>query len=121
MKQATVNISILASRLSKIIDDARLTVHGQHSRKKHHMDIQQLFEQAVASSKLLPSKPGNETLLRLYALYKQATQGDNTEEAPASPFDFVAKAKHEAWSGTKGMSKEEAMRQYVDLVNRLKG
>ncbi len=85
------------------------------------MSIQQLFEDAVAGSKLLPAKPDNETLLRLYALYKQATLGDNGENAPSNPFDFVAKAKHEAWLGLKGTAKEEAMQQYVDLVNQLKG
>lgn len=85
------------------------------------MEIQQLFEQAVANSKTLTEKPDNETLLKLYSLYKQGTQGDNKEEAPANPFDFVAKFKHEAWQKLQGTSNEEAMQQYIDLVNQLKG
>lgn len=85
------------------------------------MELQQLFEQAVANSKLLSEKPDNETLLQLYSLYKQATEGDNSESGPSNPFDFVAKFKHEAWVKLAGTSKESAMQQYVDLVTKLKG
>lgn len=84
------------------------------------MDNKELFEKAVADSKSLPQKPDNETLLKLYSLYKQATEGDNSGEAPANPFDFVAKAKYEAWAGIKGKSKETAMTEYTELVNSLK-
>lgn len=85
------------------------------------MELQQLFEQAVANSKLLSEKPDNETLLKLYSLFKQATEGDSTESGPSNPFDFVAKFKHEAWAKLAGTSKESAMQQYVDLVTKLKG
>lgn len=85
------------------------------------MELQEIFQQAVANSKLLSSKPDNETLLKLYSLYKQATEGDNNESAPANAFDFIAKFKHEAWSKLKGLSQTDAMQQYVDLVNNLKG
>jgi acyl-CoA-binding protein len=85
------------------------------------MELQQLFEQAVANSKLLSEKPDNETLLKLYSLFKQATEGDTTESGPSNPFDFVAKFKHEAWAKLAGTSKESAMQQYVDLVTQLKG
>lgn len=85
------------------------------------MELQQLFEQAVANSKLLAEKPDNETLLKLYSLFKQATEGDTTESGPSNPFDFVAKFKHEAWAKLAGTSKESAMQQYVDLVTKLKG
>ncbi|MCX8020199.1 MAG: acyl-CoA-binding protein [Chitinophagaceae bacterium] len=79
-----------------------------------------LFEQAVADSKQLAQRPDNETLLQLYALYKQATQGDNNSEPPSNPFDFVAKAKYDAWASMKGKQPEEAMQEYIDLVQRLK-
>ena len=79
-----------------------------------------LFEQAVASSKLLPQKPDNEVLLKIYSLYKQATSGDAPVETTYGMFDFVGKAKHEAWQALSGTTKEEAMQQYVDLINRLK-
>jgi diazepam-binding inhibitor (GABA receptor modulator, acyl-CoA-binding protein) len=79
------------------------------------------FEQAVANSKNLAERPDNETLLNLYSLYKQATEGDNNTDAPSNPFDFVAKAKHNAWEALKGITKENAMQQYIDLVNKLKG
>jgi diazepam-binding inhibitor (GABA receptor modulating acyl-CoA-binding protein) len=84
------------------------------------MDLQTQFTQAVADSKTISEKPDNDTLLKLYSLYKQATEGDNTNDGPANAFDFVAKFKHEAWAKLKGLSKEEAMQQYVALVNSLK-
>jgi acyl-CoA-binding protein len=84
------------------------------------MELKQQFEQAAAESKTLPEKPSNETLLQLYSLYKQSTEGDNTTDPPSNPFDFVAKAKHEAWLGIKGKTKEAAMQEYINLVNKLK-
>ncbi|MEI6086020.1 MAG: acyl-CoA-binding protein [Bacteroidota bacterium] len=85
------------------------------------MDLQELFQQAVVNSKTLSEKPDNETLLKLYSLYKQGTEGDTQESGPANAFDFVAKFKHEAWAKLAGTSKEEAMQLYIDLVTQLKG
>jgi diazepam-binding inhibitor (GABA receptor modulating acyl-CoA-binding protein) len=85
------------------------------------MELQQQFEQAVANSKTLPEKPDNDTLLKLYSLYKQSTEGDVSGDGPANAFDFVAKFKYEAWAKLKGVSKESAMEQYVQLVQSLKG
>lgn len=85
------------------------------------MDLQQQFEAAVAGSKTLSEKPSNEILLQLYSLYKQATTGDVNTDPPSNPFDFVNKAKHDAWAALKGKNKETAMQEYVDLVNKLKG
>jgi diazepam-binding inhibitor (GABA receptor modulator, acyl-CoA-binding protein) len=85
------------------------------------MELRQEFEAAAAASKTLPSKPDNETLLQLYSLYKQGNEGDVSGEAPANPFDFVAKAKYNAWEELKGKSKEAAMQEYIQLVNKLKG
>ncbi len=84
------------------------------------MNLQETFIEAVANSKTLTEKPDNETLLKLYALYKQATDGDNNAEAPGG-FDFVAKFKYEAWAKLKGILKEDAMQQYIDVVTKLKG
>lgn len=85
------------------------------------MELKELFESAVANSKTLSEKPDNDTLLKLYALYKQATEGDITGDGPSNAFDFVAKFKHEAWAKLSGTSKEAAMQDYVDLVTTLKG
>jgi len=84
------------------------------------MNLQEQFEQAVAESKELNEKPSNDTLLQLYSLYKQSTEGDINTDPPSNPFDFVARAKHEAWSNLKGKSKEDAMQEYIKLVNKLK-
>ncbi|MFI5155033.1 MAG: acyl-CoA-binding protein [Chitinophagales bacterium] len=84
------------------------------------MDLQTEFAKATEESKTLSEKPSNDTLLQLYSLFKQATDGDINTEPPSNPFDFVAKAKYEAWSGLKGKSKETAMQEYVGLVNKLK-
>ncbi|GEP92051.1 Acyl-CoA-binding protein [Chitinophaga terrae (ex Kim and Jung 2007)] len=85
------------------------------------MELVKAFEQAVADSKTLSEKPSNDVLLQLYSLYKQGTTGDVDTDPPANPFDFVAKAKYEAWAGLKGKSKEAAMQEYIDLVKSLKG
>jgi diazepam-binding inhibitor (GABA receptor modulator, acyl-CoA-binding protein) len=83
------------------------------------MELMQQFENAVATSKTLSDRPSNETLLQLYSLYKQASEGDVNAEPPANPFDFVAKAKYEAWESLKGTSKEKAMHDYIELVKKL--
>jgi diazepam-binding inhibitor (GABA receptor modulator, acyl-CoA-binding protein) len=85
------------------------------------MELIQQFEQAVAGSKTLAEKPDNQTLLQLYSLYKQSTEGDVNTEPPSNPFDFVNKAKYEAWTALKGKTKDAAMQEYVDLVNKLRG
>jgi diazepam-binding inhibitor (GABA receptor modulator, acyl-CoA-binding protein) len=84
------------------------------------MNIQEQFEQAVSRSKSLSEKPENDILLQLYSLYKQATEGDVNVEPPANAFDFVGKAKYNAWESLKGKSKENAMQEYVELVSKLK-
>jgi acyl-CoA-binding protein len=85
------------------------------------MELTAMFEKAVADSKTLNEKPSNEILLQLYSLYKQVTSGDVNTEPPANPFDFVNKAKHDAWSALKGKPREAAMQEYIELVNKLKG
>jgi diazepam-binding inhibitor (GABA receptor modulating acyl-CoA-binding protein) len=85
------------------------------------MDLQKQFEEATANSKNLSEKPSNDVLLQLYSLYKQATTGDVNSEPPSNSFDFVNKAKYDAWASLKGKTKETAMQEYVDLVNKLKG
>lgn len=84
------------------------------------MELKTKFEQAVAESKTLAEKPSNETLLLLYSLYKQATEGDASGDGPSNPFDFVAKAKHNAWAEQRGKTADEAMQAYIDLVHKLK-
>ncbi|NVJ87423.1 MAG: acyl-CoA-binding protein [Algoriphagus sp.] len=76
------------------------------------------LEEAVALTKKFTSRPSNEELLKLYGLYKQATEGDNETERPGG-FDFKAAAKYNAWLNLKGLSKEEAANQYLELVNKL--
>jgi acyl-CoA-binding protein len=76
------------------------------------------FEAAVANSKNLSERPDNGTLLKIYALYKQATVGDNTEKKPGFT-DMVGRAKWDAWNGFKGTSNDDAMQQYIDLIESL--
>ncbi len=83
-------------------------------------DTQDRFDSAVAAVKKLPEKPDNDTLLQLYALYKQSTEGDVQGEKPGF-FDFVGASKYEAWEKLEGMSSEEAQSQYVKLVEALGG
>jgi diazepam-binding inhibitor (GABA receptor modulator, acyl-CoA-binding protein) len=83
-------------------------------------DLQAQFAQAQQDVNGLAERPDNDTMLKLYALFKQATQGDTTGEQPSS-FDFVRRAKFDAWNAMKGTSKEDSMRQYIELVVFLRG
>ena len=83
------------------------------------MSLQEQFDQAQADSKNLAERPDNLTLLKIYALFKQAGSGDVTGEQPAMT-DFVARAKWDAWNNLKGTSQDDAKQQYIDLVNDLK-
>ena len=82
--------------------------------------LQDRFVQAQEDVTSLSSRPDNNTMLKLYALFKQATKGDATGERPGG-FDFVAAAKYDAWSKAKGISADAAMQQYIDVVTALKG
>ena len=82
-------------------------------------DLETKFAQAVAESKTLPERPDNMTLLRIYALYKQASDGDATGERPGFT-DMVGRAKWDAWKSLEGTSADEAMQSYIDLIESLK-
>lgn len=76
------------------------------------------FEQARAATTELTDRPDNATLLKLYALYKQGSLGDNDQPRPGFS-DVVARAKWDAWNGLKGLPREQAMSQYIALVDSL--
>ena len=78
-------------------------------------DLKAQFEAAVAHSKNLTERPDNATLLKLYALYKQGSSGDNTDKRPGFT-DMVGRAKWDAWNGIKGTAQDAAMQQYIDLI-----
>jgi acyl-CoA-binding protein len=88
--------------------------------QENTMSLQAQFDQAVADSKNLPERPDNMTLLKIYALFKQASAGDVEGKRPGFT-DMVGRAKYDAWDGLKGTSKEDAMQQYIDLIAELKG
>ena len=83
------------------------------------MELQEKFSDAQKRSKNLSSQ-SNSSLLELYSLYKQASEGDVTGSRPGM-FDLKGGAKFDAWTGRKGMSKEEAMQEYINLVDKLEG
>jgi diazepam-binding inhibitor (GABA receptor modulator, acyl-CoA-binding protein) len=82
-------------------------------------DLKAAFAQAVTESKQLPEKPDNMTLLKIYALYKQATEGDVEGKRPGFT-DMVGRAKFDAWAEQKGTSNDDAMQAYIDLIESLK-
>ncbi|RQO47463.1 acyl-CoA-binding protein [Variovorax sp. KBW07] len=82
-------------------------------------DLNTLFEAAQANSKLLAERPDNPTLLKIYGLFKQASEGDNTAKKPSFS-DFVARAKWDAWTAVKGTSSDDAKQQYIDLIESLR-
>ena len=77
------------------------------------------FEKAAADSKNLSERPDNATLLKIYSLYKQGSVGDNTEKKPGFT-DMVGRAKYDAWAKIKGKSTNDAMQEYVYLIESLK-
>ncbi|RYX96386.1 MAG: acyl-CoA-binding protein [Comamonadaceae bacterium] len=81
-------------------------------------DLNAAFEAAVAGSKNLSERPDNATLLKIYALYKQGTAGDNADKKPGFG-DMVGRAKWDAWNGLKGTAQDDAKQQYVDLIESL--
>ena len=81
-------------------------------------DLKAKFAAAAAAAKKTKKKPDNATLLKLYAYYKQSTEGDVAGPRPGG-FDFVGGAKHDAWSKLKGTSGDEAMQDYIKVVDKL--
>ena len=81
-------------------------------------DLNASFEAAVANSKNLSERPDNATMLKLYALYKQASSGDNADKKPGFS-DMVGRAKWDAWNGMKGTASDAAKQQYINLVESL--
>ena len=81
-------------------------------------DLNDRFEASVALSKTLSERPDNPTLLKIYALYKQATEGDNSEKKPSFS-DVVERAKWDAWNKLNGTSSDDAKQQYIDLIESL--
>jgi len=80
----------------------------------------ELFEQAAAAVKSLTERPDDNTMLQLYALYKQGSSGDVQGSKPGF-FDFVGSAKYEAWEKLRGTGEEDARQQYIELVRKLGG
>lgn len=83
-------------------------------------ELKKQFEAAVADSKKLPERPSNDALLQLYALYKQASEGDVAGKRPGFT-DMVGRAKYDAWAAVKGTTADGAMTRYIELVGSLKG
>ncbi len=83
-------------------------------------DLNTLFQQAAEAATKLAKKPDNDTLLKLYALYKQATTGDVQGTRPGFT-DFVGRAKYDAWARVKGTANDAAQQAYIDLVKKLQG
>jgi diazepam-binding inhibitor (GABA receptor modulating acyl-CoA-binding protein) len=82
------------------------------------MNLHQEFKAASEKVHTLDTRPSNDKLLKLYGLYKQATEVDVKEERPGG-FDFKAMAKYDTWANLKGKSKDEAMQSYINLVDSL--
>ncbi|WP_455555571.1 acyl-CoA-binding protein [Comamonas sp.] len=82
-------------------------------------DLNTAFDEAVKNSTSLSERPDNATLLKIYALYKQATEGDNEAKKPSFT-DMVGRAKWDAWEKLKDTTADDAKQQYIDLINSLR-
>ena len=83
-------------------------------------NLKTTFDAAVAASKTLNERPDNQTLLRIYSLFKQATEGDVSGKRPGFT-DLVGRAKYDAWASLQGTSTDAAMQAYIDLIGKLRG
>jgi acyl-CoA-binding protein len=83
-------------------------------------DTHAMFEKAIEAAKSLPERPDNDTLLKLYALFKQGSSGDVSGDKPGF-FDFVGVAKYESWEKLRGTSVADAQSRYIELVRKLGG
>ena len=83
-------------------------------------DLKEQFQKAAQDVMSLADRPDNDTMLRLYGLYKQGSEGDVSGPKPGF-FDFVGTAKYEAWEKLAGTKPEDAMKKYMDLVKKLRG
>jgi acyl-CoA-binding protein len=107
-------------------EDQEAAIHGRTLQIEPRIpgivmsDLKAKFEQAAEDVKKLTERPDNDTLLKLYALFKQGSEGDVSGPKPGF-FDFVGTAKYEAWAKLKGMKNDEAMQKYTDLVKKLGG
>ncbi len=82
------------------------------------MTLQERFKEAQKRVKTLTTRPSNDTLLELYGLFKQGTEGDVSGKRPGM-LDLKGRAKYDAWAARKGMTRDKAMEQYIELVDRL--
>lgn len=81
-------------------------------------DLKKKFEKASKDVTKAKNDPGNDMKLRLYAHFKQATEGDVSGDRPGFT-DFVGRAKYDAWAKITGMSQDDAMTAYIKLVERI--
>jgi diazepam-binding inhibitor (GABA receptor modulating acyl-CoA-binding protein) len=110
---------VLVGRRKMLGNIACVNAHFHPEEHRNMADLKSQFEQAVKDSKALPEKPDNMTLLKIYALYKQASAGDVDGKRPGFT-DMVGRAKWDAWNAIKGQSNEQAMQEYIDLIESLK-
>jgi acyl-CoA-binding protein len=89
-------------------------------RRQQVSDLKKKFDDAAAAVKKLKEDPGSDVKLQLYALYKQGAEGDVAGKRPGFT-DMIGRAKFDAWTKVKGLSKDEAMKKYVELVKSLGG
>jgi diazepam-binding inhibitor (GABA receptor modulating acyl-CoA-binding protein) len=81
-------------------------------------DLEKQFKAAQTAAKNLGARPDDDTLLELYSYFKQATEGDASGPRPGA-FDFIARAKYDAWEARRGVARDAAMRAYIKLVEHL--
>lgn len=79
-------------------------------------ELEQKFNEMVTAVRdaTINFSPNNTQKLKLYAFYKQATQGNISGECP-SVIHMVERAKWQAWNAIKNMSKEQAMESYLKV------
>jgi acyl-CoA-binding protein len=98
----------------------QIAAYGPSSKENIMSDLKARFEQAAQEAQELPRRPENDVLLKLYALYKQGTAGDVSGTRPGI-LDMTGRLKYDAWAKLKGTGSDQAMTEYIALVEQLKG
>lgn len=114
-----VIVTVARSNLKNTVSHTSSLRLGNITRFFSTASLETQFRESVSNSKKLKDDPGNDSKLKLYALYKQSTEGTNTTKKPGA-MDIVGKYKWNAWNQLGDMSKEEAMKEYIQEIERLK-
>ncbi|KAM4729066.1 acyl-CoA-binding domain-containing protein 5-B-like isoform 2-T3 [Anableps anableps] len=92
----------------------------EEEEEEDEYSLEAKFAAAVKVIRSLPEEgpfqPSDDMMLMFYSYYKQATMGPCHISRPSGFWDTRSKAKWDAWSALGNMTKEEAMKNYIEHI-----